>query len=50
MPRVKLYRLNEEGLWDDKGTGQVTVEVSEVGTGGLGGALGVRSMRGSGRD
>ncbi|KDD72904.1 hypothetical protein H632_c2755p0, partial [Helicosporidium sp. ATCC 50920] len=32
MPRVKLYRLNEEGLWDDKGTGQVTVEVSEPGS------------------
>ena len=28
--RVKVYRLNEEGLWDDKGTGHVTVEVVEV--------------------
>lgn len=30
LQRVKVYRLNEEGLWDDKGTGHVTVEVVEV--------------------
>jgi protein phosphatase-4 regulatory subunit 3 len=28
--RVKVYRLNEEGLWDDKGTGHVSVELLEV--------------------
>ncbi|KAL4418834.1 hypothetical protein ABPG77_004074 [Micractinium sp. CCAP 211/92] len=25
--RVKVYKLNDEGLWDDKGTGHVTVEI-----------------------
>ncbi len=30
IQRVKVYRLNEEGLWDDKGTGHVSVEVMEV--------------------
>lgn len=28
--RVKVYRLNNEGLWDDKGTGHVSVEYMEV--------------------
>ncbi|KAK9802569.1 hypothetical protein WJX73_004679 [Symbiochloris irregularis] len=27
--RVKVYRLNNEGLWDDKGTGHVSVEYME---------------------
>ena len=26
MHRVKLYKLNTQGLWDDKGTGHVAVE------------------------
>lgn len=30
IQRVKVYRLNEEGLWDDKGTGHVSVELMEV--------------------
>ncbi|KAL4852743.1 Serine/threonine-protein phosphatase 4 regulatory subunit 3 [Chlorella vulgaris] len=30
--RVKVYRLNEEGLWDDKGTGHVSVELLEGNT------------------
>ena len=30
MQRVKVYRLNNEGLWDDKGTGHVSVEYMEV--------------------
>lgn len=30
MQRVKVYRLNPEGLWDDKGTGSVSVENLEV--------------------
>lgn len=30
LQRVKVYRLNEAGNWDDKGTGQVTVEYLEV--------------------
>lgn len=29
MQRVKVYRLNDEGLWDDKGTGHVSVDYSE---------------------
>lgn len=29
LQRVKVYRLNEEGLWDDKGTGHVSVELME---------------------
>ncbi|KAK9804713.1 hypothetical protein WJX72_001481 [[Myrmecia] bisecta] len=29
MQRVKVYRLNNEGLWDDKGTGHVSVEFME---------------------
>eukprot|EP00898_Chlorokybus_atmophyticus_P008624 jgi/Chlat1/8763/Chrsp90S08124 len=29
MQRVKIYRLNEEGNWDDKGTGHVSVEYLE---------------------
>ena len=31
MQRVKVYRLNSDGLWDDKGTGHVSVEYLEVG-------------------
>jgi hypothetical protein len=30
MQRVKLYKLNETGVWDDKGTGHVSVEYMEV--------------------
>lgn len=30
MQRIKVYRLNEEGLWDDRGTGHVSVEMMEV--------------------
>ncbi len=30
MQRVKVYRLNSEGMWDDKGTGSVSVEYMEV--------------------
>lgn len=30
MQRVKVYRLNPEGLWDDKGTGSVSIEYLEV--------------------
>ncbi|KAK3281899.1 hypothetical protein CYMTET_10332 [Cymbomonas tetramitiformis] len=29
MQRVKVYRLNENGQWDDKGTGHVSVEYME---------------------
>ncbi|CAL8462717.1 g2250 [Coccomyxa elongata] len=29
MQRVKVYRLNSDGLWDDKGTGHVSVEYLE---------------------
>lgn len=28
--RVKVYKLNEEGTWDDTGTGHVNVEYIEV--------------------
>ena len=31
LQRVKVYRLNAEGHWDDKGQGQVTIEFLEVG-------------------
>lgn len=30
MQRVKLYRLTPEGLWEEKGTGSVSVEYMEV--------------------
>jgi hypothetical protein len=30
VQRVKVYRLNDEGKWDDKGTGHVSVEYLEV--------------------
>lgn len=30
IQRVKVYRLNTDGKWDDKGTGHVTVEYLEV--------------------
>lgn len=30
LQRVKVYKLNEAGLWDDRGTGHVTVEYMEV--------------------
>lgn len=30
MQRVKVYKLNSDGLWDDKGTGHVSVEFMEV--------------------
>ncbi|XP_024536999.1 serine/threonine-protein phosphatase 4 regulatory subunit 3A isoform X2 [Selaginella moellendorffii] len=29
LQRVKVYRLNDEGRWDDKGTGHVSVEYLE---------------------
>ena len=29
MQRVKVYRLSEEGKWDDQGTGHVTVDYME---------------------
>lgn len=28
--RVKVYRLNEDGKWDDQGTGHVTIDYMEV--------------------
>ena len=28
--RVKVYRLNKEGLWDDRGTGLITLQHLEV--------------------
>lgn len=34
MHRVKVYKLNSEGQWEDKGTGHISVEYMEVGTGG----------------
>jgi hypothetical protein len=30
MHRVKLYKLNSQGLWDDKGTGHVASEYLPV--------------------
>jgi hypothetical protein len=30
LQRVKLYRLNDTGVWDDKGTGHVSVQYMEV--------------------
>ena len=30
LPRVKVYLLNEDGFWDDRGTGHVTVEYVRV--------------------
>jgi hypothetical protein len=30
MYRVKLYKLNAQGHWDDKGTGHVAVEFLPV--------------------
>lgn len=30
MHRVKLYKLNSQGLWDDKGTGHVALEYLPV--------------------
>lgn len=30
--RVKVYRLNDDGKWDDQGTGHVTVDYLEVST------------------
>lgn len=30
MARVKLYRLNDSGHWDDKGTGFASCEYMEV--------------------
>ena len=28
--RVKVYRLNDDGKWDDQGTGHVVVDYLEV--------------------
>lgn len=44
MQRVKVYRLNNDGLWDDKGTGHVSVEYLEVG---IVESLGKNSLRAS---
>lgn len=30
LQRVKVYRLNDDGKWDDQGTGHVTVDYLEV--------------------
>lgn len=30
VQRVKVYRLNEDGQWDDRGTGHVTMDYMEV--------------------
>lgn len=30
MHRVKVYKLNSEGTWEDKGTGHISVEYMEV--------------------
>ena len=30
IQRVKVYRLNDDGKWDDQGTGHVTVDYLEV--------------------
>jgi protein phosphatase-4 regulatory subunit 3 len=30
MQRVKVYRLNDDGKWDDQGTGHATVDYLEV--------------------
>ena len=30
LQRVKVYRLNDSGHWDDKGTGHVSCEYMEV--------------------
>ena len=30
LQRAKVYRLNDEGNWDDKGTGHVSIEYLEV--------------------
>lgn len=30
VQRVKVYRLNEDGQWDDKGTGHITMDYMEV--------------------
>lgn len=30
MQRVKVYRLNDDGKWDDQGTGHVTIDYLEV--------------------
>jgi hypothetical protein len=49
IQRVKVYRLNDEGLWDDKGTGHVSVEVMEVRSGHSNRSLKCRS-RGSAAD
>lgn len=44
--RTKVYRLNSDGLWDDKGTGSVSVEYLSVSVGGVeGGGGGGGGMR-----
>jgi protein phosphatase-4 regulatory subunit 3 len=30
MQRVKVYRLNDEGKWDDNGTGLAATQYAEV--------------------
>ncbi|KAM0053656.1 putative PH-like domain superfamily protein [Helianthus debilis subsp. tardiflorus] len=29
LKRVKVYRLNDDGKWDDQGTGHVTIDYME---------------------
>lgn len=30
IQRVKVYRMNDDGKWDDQGTGHVTIDYLEV--------------------
>ena len=30
VQRVKVYHLNEDGKWDDRGTGHVSIDYVEV--------------------
>jgi len=30
LQRVKVYHLNEDGKWDDRGTGHVSIDFVEV--------------------
>ena len=33
MHRVKVYKLDSEGCWEDKGTGHISVEYMEASRG-----------------
>jgi hypothetical protein len=46
--RVKVYKLNAEGNWDDKGTGLVSAETMEVRPPALPGSA-MRGVHGSAR-